>query len=61
MYFGRCFYPFLLQLVTCDKKRGNFNDIEMPFATLFAFILFYTCLGFWTLDGINLLQEMMLT
>ena len=48
MYFGRYFYPFLLQQVTCDKKRDN--DIEMPFATL------YTCLRFWTLDGRNLLQ-----
>ena len=61
MYFGRYFYPFLLQQVTCDKKRGNVNDKQMPFATLFTFILFYTCLGFWTLDGRNLLQEMMLT
>ena len=61
MYFGRYFYPFLLQQVTCDKKRGNFNDIEMPCATLFTFILFYTSLGFLTLDGRNLLHKMMLT
>ena len=47
MYFGRYFYPFLLQQVTCDKKRDNFNDIEMPFATLYTYILFCTCLRFW--------------
>ena len=41
MYFGRYVYPFLLQQVTCDKKRDNFNDTEMhmPHYTLLHCIL----------------------